>query len=137
MEFKIEPDVIYVLDKNESLIAVFKKDDEDTLINPRVTETQNQETTFSFSISMRNPKWQQIKDPENLYLVNDKMYSTNFDGCFTETINESNEDLVAVTAYERQKLLSRKYVRAWNSTTGFAAIDTFMVVVLSNGDKNW
>ena len=135
MEFKIEPDVIYVLDKNESLIAVFKKDDEDTLINPRVTETQNQETTFSFSISMRNPKWQQIKDPENLYLVNDKMYSTNFDGCFTETINESNEDLVAVTAYERQKLLSRKYVRAWNSTTGFAAIDTFMVVVLSNGDK--
>lgn len=135
MEFIIEPDVVYVLDKNEVLIAIFKKDDENTIINPRVVETQNKEATFTFSISQNNPKWQQIKNPENLYIVNDKVFSTNFDGCFTETINESNEDLVSVVAYERQKLLSRKFVRAWNSTTGFAAIDTFMVVILSNGNE--
>lgn len=134
MEFVIEPDVVYVLDKNENHIAEFKKDDEDTIINPRIIETQNKEATLTFSISLNNPKWQQIKNPENLYIVNDKMFSTNFDGCFTETINESNEDLVSVTAYESQKLLSRKFVRAWNSTTGFENIDTFMVVILSNGD---
>ena len=132
--FVVDPEVVYVFDKNETLITIFKKDDEDTLINPRVHKTQNAETTFSFSISQKNPKWEMIKNPENLYLVNDKMYSTNFEGCFTETISEDNSDLVSVIAYERQKLLSRKFVRAWNSTTGFENIDTFMVVILANGD---
>lgn len=133
-DFVVEPEVVYVFDKNEVLITVFKKDDKDTLINPRIHKTQNAETTFSFSISQKNPKWEQIKNPENLYLVEDKFYSTNFEGCFTETISDSNEDLVSVIAYERQKLLTRKYVRAWNSTTGFENIDTFMVVILANGD---
>ena len=133
-DFVVEPEVVYVFDKNEVLITVFKKDDKDTLINPRIHKTQNAETTFSFSISQKNPKWEQIKNPENLYLVEDKVYSTNFEGCFTETISDSNEDLVSVIAYERQKLLTRKYVRAWNSTTGFENIDTFMVVILANGD---
>lgn len=132
-DFVVDPEVVYVFDKNEVLITVFKKDDKDTLINPRVHKTQNAETTFSFSISQKNPKWEQIKNPENLYLVEDKVYSTNFEGCFTETISEDNEDLVSVIAYERQKLLTRKYVRAWNSTTGFDSIDTFMVVILANG----
>lgn len=133
-EFKVELDVVYVLDKNETLIAVFKKDDENTLINPTIHETQNAEATFTFSISQKNPKWEQIKNPENLYLANGKMFSANFEGCFTEVISEDNQDLVTVTAYERQKLLTRKYVRAWNSTTGFENIDTFMVVILSKGE---
>ncbi len=133
-DFVVDPEIVYVFDKNETLITIFKKDDEDTLINPRVHKTQNAETTFSFSISQKNPKWEMIKNPENLYLVEDKMYSTNFEGCFTETISEDNSDLVSVIAYERQKLLSRKFVRAWNSTTGFENIDTFMVVILANGD---
>lgn len=133
-EFKVELDVVYVFDKNETLIAVFKKDDENTLIDPTIHETQNAESTFTFSISQKNPKWEQIKNPENLYLANGKMFSANFEGCFTETISEDNLDLVTITAYERQKLLERKYVRAWNSTTGFDSIDTFMVVILSKGD---
>lgn len=132
-DFIVDPEIVYVFDKNETLITIFKKDDKDTLINPRIHKTQNAETTFSFSISQKNPKWEMIKNPENLYLVNDKMYSTNFEGCFTETISEDNSDLVSVIAYERQKLLTRKYVRAWNSTTGFDSIDTFMVVILANG----
>ena len=134
MEVKIKSDAVYVLDKDELQIAMFQKDDENTLINPRVEETQNAESVFTFSIALNNPKWKQINNPENLYLVNGKIYSTNFEGCFTETINESNEDIISVTAYERQKLLSRRYVRAWNSETGFDKIDTFMVVVLSNGN---
>lgn len=133
-EFEVELDVVYVFDKNETLIALFKKDDENTLINPTIHETQNAEATLTFSISQKNPKWEQIKNPENLYLANGKMFSANFEGCFTETISEDNQDLVTVTAYERQKLLSRKYVRAWNSTTGFDSIDTFMVVILSKGN---
>lgn len=127
-------ETIYVLTKDEVLIAVFNKDDENPIINPRINKTQNAETTFTFSIALDNPKWEQIKNPENLYVADGKVFSTNFEGSVTEVISESNENLISVTAYERQKLLSRKFVRAWNSETGFAAIDTFMVVVLSNGN---
>lgn len=134
MEFEMKPEVIYVLDKNEVPIAVFKKDDENTIFNPRIKETQNAEAVFTFSIALNNPKWKQINNPENLYVVDGKVFSTNFEGAFVETINEANEDIISVTAYERQKLLSRKFVRAWNSTTGFDIVDTFMVVILSNGD---
>lgn len=134
MEINIKNDIVYVLNKDELPIAMFKKDDEDTLINPRIQKTQNAESVFTFSINLNNPKWKQINNPENLYIVDGKIYSTNFEGCFTEAITENNEDMISVTAYERQKLLSRKYVRAWNSETGFEKIDTFMVVVLSNGN---
>lgn len=125
---------VYVLNKNEELISVFNVDDENPIFNPRIKKTQNAETVFTFSISPNNPKWKEINNPENLYVVEDKVYSTNFEGCFQETISDNNEDYILVTAYERQKLLSRKYVRAWNSETGFEKIDTFMVVVLSNGN---
>ena len=125
---------IYVLNKNEELIAVFNVDDEEPIFNPRIQLTQNAESVFTFSISPNNPKWEILKNPENLYVADGRVFSTNFEGCFQEFIAESNEDYIAVTAYERQKLLSRKYVRAWNSETGFEKIDTFMVVVLSGGD---
>lgn len=125
---------IYVLNKNEELITVFNVDDVDPIFNPRIKETQNAEAVFTFSISPNNPKWKQINNPENLYVANGKVFSTNFEGCFEEFVNESNEDYINVTAYERQKLLSRKYVRAWNSEDGFEKIDTFMVVVLSGGN---
>lgn len=125
---------IYVLNKNEELITVFNVDDEEPLLNPRIQETQNAESVFTFSISPNNPKWKEINNPENLYVVKGKVFSTNFEGCFQEFINETNEDYISVTAYERQKLLSRKYVKAWNSEDGFDKIDTFMVVVLSGGN---
>ena len=125
---------IYVLNKHEELIAVFNKNDEDPIFNPRIRESQNAESVLTFSISPNNPKWEQIKNPENLYVTEGKMFSTNFEGCFEEFISASNEDYISVTAYERQKLLSRRYVKAWNSETGFDGIDTFMVVVLSGGE---
>lgn len=129
-----EDEQIYVLDKNEELIAVFNVDDKDTIFNPRISETQNSEATFTFSISPNNPKWKQINNPENLYVADGKVFSTNFEGCFQENISENNEDYITITAYERQKLLSRRYVKAWNSEDGFENIDTFMVVVLSKGN---
>lgn len=129
-----EDEQIYVLDKNEELIAVFNVDDKDTIFNPRISENQNSEATFTFSISPNNPKWKQINNPENLYVADGKVFSTNFEGCFQENISENNEDYITITAYERQKLLSRRYVKAWNSEDGFENIDTFMVVVLSKGN---
>ena len=130
-----EDNQVYVLNKNEQLLAVFNKDDEDqTLINPRIEKKQNSEAIFTFTIDTKNPKWKEINDPENLYLVDGMMFSTNFDGSFKENITENDEQTVEVTAYERQQLLSRKFVRAWNSETNLEKIDTFMVVILSNGN---
>lgn len=130
-----EDNQVYVLDKNEQLLAVFNKDDEDqTLINPRIEKKQNSEAIFTFTIDTKNPKWKEINNPENLYLVDGMMFSTNFDGSFKENITENDEQTVEVTAYERQQLLSRKFVRAWNSETNLEKIDTFMVVILSNGN---
>lgn len=130
-----EDNQVYVLNKNEQLLAVFNKDDEDqTLINPRIEKKQNSEAIFTFTIDTKNPKWQEIKNPENLYLVDGMMFSTNFDGSFKEVISENDEKTIEVTAYERQQLLSRKFVRAWNSETNLSKIDTFMVVILSNGN---
>lgn len=127
-------DNVYVLDKNQTLLAVFNKDDEDTIINPKIHDLQNSESTFSFSLSLKSQKWQQINNAENLYYTDNKVFSTNFDGCFTSDVNENNEDLVSVIAYERQKLLERRYVKAWNSEDGFENIDTFMCVILSKGN---
>lgn len=127
-------DDVYVLDKNENLIAVFDKDDEDTMINPQVHDIQNSEATFTFSLSLKSKKWQQINNAENLYYTDNKVFSTNFDECFTADVTEDNEDIVTVTAYEQQKLLERRYVRAWNSEDGFENIDTFMCVILSKGN---
>lgn len=129
-----EDNQIYVLNKNEQLLAVFNKDDEDTLINPKIEKRQNSEAVFTFTIDTKNPKWQEINNPENLYLVDGMMFSTNFDGSFRENISENDAKTVEVTAYERQQLLSRKFVRAWNSETNLEKIDTFMVVILSNGN---
>lgn len=129
-----EDNQVYVLNKNEQVLAIFNKDDEDTLINPRIEKKQNSESIFTFTIDIQNPKWEEIKNPENLYLVDGMMFSTNFDGSFTERLSENDETTVEVTAYERQQLLSRKFVRVWNSETGLEKIDTFMVVILSNGN---
>lgn len=129
-----EDDKIYVLNKNEYLLAVFDKDDEDTLIDPKIEKKQNSESVFTFTIDLKNPKWEQISNPENLYLVDGMVFSTNFDGSFKENLTENDERTMEVTAYERQQLLSRKYVRAWNSDTKLERIDTFMVVIVSNGN---
>ena len=126
--------IVYVLNKNEGIIAVFNKDDKDTLIDPIIDEVQNAEAKLTFQVPASSEKWKNTYNPENLYLVDGKIFSANFSDCIERERTNNNEDIITVIAYERQKLLEREYVRAWNSTTGFEAIDEFMVVVLSNGN---
>ena len=126
--------IVYVLNKNEGIIAVFNKDDKDTLIDPIIDEVQNAEAKLTFQVPASSEKWKNTYNPENLYLVDGKIFSANFSDCIERERTNNNEDIITVIAYERQKLLEREYVRAWNSTTGFESIDEFMVVVLSNGN---
>lgn len=145
----IKPDTVYVLNKNEGVIAVFNKNDEDTLIDPRIEETQNKEAIFTFQVPTSSEKWNSTYNPENLYLVEGKMFSTSFKDSINTILDENGQEIVTITAYERQKLLEREYVKVYNSTTGFEEvddmgkpveggkiyIDEFMVIVLSGGDK--
>lgn len=119
----LSPNTVYVLNKNEGIIAVFNKDDEDTLIDPLIKEVQNSEAIFTFQVPASSEKWKSTYNPENLYLVDEKVFSANFSDSISRERTEDNEDIITVTAYERQKLLSREYVRAWNSTTGFEELD--------------
>lgn len=128
---------VEVLDRYENVIAVFKKDDvndEDKIINPMVNLLQNGDCTFSFQISIYSQKWKEIQSVENFYRVNGKVFSPKFDGAYIEDLSSTNQNLITVNCYERQNLLQREYVRAWNSETGFANIDDFMVVIVSGGD---
>lgn len=128
---------VTVIDKFGKTLAIFTNEDDDTLeriIDPHVTLTQNSDNIFTFSIPLNSEKWEQIKDEENLYIVDGHVYSPHFKDCYTRTVTEDGQNLANVKAYERQKLLQYKYVTAWNSTTGFEKIDEFMVVILSKGN---
>lgn len=130
----LRKDVIYVLNKNEGIVAVFDKEDDDTLINPIIDEIQNSETTLTFQVPASSEKWKSTYNPENLYLADGKVFSANFSDAIERERTDENEDLITIVAYERQKLLEREFVRAWNSTTGFDRIDDFMVVIVSGGN---
>lgn len=138
----LKKDTIYVLTKDfivnnndlNGILAVFNKDDEDTLIDPIIYEVQNSENKLTFQVSASSEKWKSTYNPENLYLADGKIFSANFADSIERERNEDNQDIITVIAYERQKLLEREFVRAWNSTTGFENIDDFMVVVVSGGN---
>lgn len=138
----LKKDTVYVLTKDfivnnndlNGIVAVFNKDDEDTIIDPVIDEIQNSETTLTFQVPASSEKWKSTYNPENLYLADGKIFSANFTDSIERERNEDGEDIITIIAYERQKLLEREYVRAWNSTTGFDNIDDFMVVIVSGGN---
>lgn len=138
----LKRDTVYVLTKDfiinnndlNGILAVFNKDDEDTLIDPVIDEVQNSETTLTFQVPASSEKWKTTYNPENLYLADGKIFSANFTDSIERERNEDGEDIITIVAYEGQKLLEREFVRAWNSTAGFDNIDDFMVVILSGGD---
>lgn len=145
----IHPENIYVLNKNEGVLAVFSKDDDDTLIDPEITEIQNKEAELAFQVPASSKKWNDTYDPENLYLVDGKIFSANFEDSVKVLYDVDDTELITVRAYERQKLLERKFAKIYNSTTGYEElddegkpveggkiyIDELMIIILSGGNK--
>ena len=134
----LKKDTVYVLTKDfivnnydlNGIVAVFNKDDEDTIIDPVIDEVQNSETTLTFQVPASSEKWKSTYNPENLYLADGKVFSANFTDSIERERTQDNEDTITIVAYERQKLLEREFVRAWNSTTGFDNIDDIQKVLL-------
>ena len=123
---------VYVYNKNNELLAYFDGEPPsypenriDMMIDPTVTIESNGASTFTFSMNMYSQKWQDISDPENIYLVDGRKYV-----CLNETGIVTENETVTVTAYETWKLLEKRYVQAYNVPKEDEFIDDQTVCLL-------
>lgn len=112
---------IQVYDKHKNLLAVFTGDSEgiteeakrNLMVRPLVKIATNGESTFSFQMLANSDKWQDIKNPENLYHVNGRWYTPLSDNAYKYS-GEDTVRVVDVTCVETWYLLDRKYNQAYN-----------------------
>lgn len=124
---------ITVRNKNGSLIAVFTNDSacnadevaENLMIAPTINLVSNGESTLSFQMLKSSPKWQQIKNPENIYECNGREYTPLNAHSIVYNGNVAN-----VTLVETWYLLEKKYVQAYNVNTDDESIDEHTVKIL-------
>lgn len=124
---------ITVLDKNRNLIAIFTNDsacnsDEvalNTMVAPTVNIVSNGESTLSFQMLSESEKWQQIKDPENIFECNDREYTLLND----HSVVYSGR-IVNATAVETWYLLNMVYVQAYNIDPDDDPVDEHTVKIL-------
>lgn len=123
---------VYVYNKNNELLALFTGEPPsypenriDMMIDPTVTIESNGMSTFTFSMNMYSQKWEDISDPENIYLVDGRKYV-----CLNETGIVTENETVTVTAYETWKLLEKRYVQAYNVPKEDEFIDDQTVCLL-------
>ena len=124
---------IKVKDKNGNLIAVFSNDSacnsdevaKNLMIAPTINLVSNGESTLSFQMLAKSDKWQQIKNPENIYECNGREYTP-----LNAHSIVYNGDVVNVTLVETWYLLEKKYVQAYNVDTDIESIDEHTVKLL-------
>ncbi|MCI8629505.1 MAG: hypothetical protein HFE57_08420 [Firmicutes bacterium] len=125
--------LIEVFDKNYNLLAVFDKNDiadEDYMIDPTVSITQNGESTFSFSIDVNSQKWKEIKGFENIYRVNEKEYTALNDSAYTITRNQDGSVIVSVKLVETWYLLGKRYEQIYNANPEREGVDEHTIIIL-------
>lgn len=124
---------ITVLDKNRNLIAIFTNDspcnsDEvalNTMVAPTINIVSNGESTLSFQMLKESPKWNDIKDPENIYQCNNREYTA----LNAHSVVYSGK-IVSVTLVETWYLLEKKYVQAYNINPDDDPVDEHTVKIL-------
>ncbi len=124
---------IEVFDKNYNLLAVFNKNDiadEDYMIDPTISITQNGESTFSFSINVNSQKWKEIRGIENIYRVNEKEYTALNDGAYTITRNQDGSIIVSVKLVETWYLLGKRYEQIYNANPEREGVDEHTIIIL-------
>ena len=99
-----------------------------------VEQRQNGDSSLSFTLPLASGKWADIQDPQNILVVDGREYTMLSDDVVTVERTEDNKLGVKVSAPEMQYLLGKRYVTAYNSTTGYDHIDIHMVIVLSAGN---
>ena len=79
----MEKRTVTVTDKNGNKIAVFSNDtaihskeaQKNIMVSPTISIASNGESTLTFEMLIESEKWQQIKNPENLYHCNNRVYT--------------------------------------------------------------
>lgn len=113
--------IVRTYDKNMNLIAMFDgRGDVDNdeakrnqMVAPTVHRETNGESILTFQMLANSEKWETIKDPENIYELNDHYYTALNDGSY-EFTGEDNVRIVNVKLVETWYLLDKKFVQAYN-----------------------
>jgi hypothetical protein len=124
--------VLYVTDKNGAILTKLRE--RDGVSECYVDNKQNAESTLTFSMLINSDKYEFLSNAENLVIADGKVYTQLYDG---DSVNEKkdngNKNSAEISLVERQYLLGKAYVTAYNSTTTYDHIDNTMVVILSGG----
>lgn len=125
---------IYVHNKTGDLIAVFsnktntvqdEKAMKNLLIAPTISIESNGASTLSFQMLADSEKWQQIKNPENIFECNNRLYTF-----LNEQSVQYQGTLVEATLVETWYLLDRKFAQVHNVDTNIEALDIHTVKIL-------
>lgn len=123
---------MYITDKNGSVITRLRE--RDGISECFIDNKQGGESTLSFTMLTNSEKYGFLSNAENLVIADGKVYTQLYDGdSFNEKKDTSNKNSVQINLVERQYLLGKAYVTAYNSTTTYDHIDNTMVVILSGG----
>lgn len=131
---------VTVKDKKGNLIAVFSNlstvheaESQKSLMHaPTIDIVSNGESTLIFQMLITSDKWQQIKNPENLYYCNHRVYTA---------LNEQSiiydGYTVSVSLVEIWYLLKYKFLQAHNVDIKLEPLDTHTVKILPKTDKKF
>lgn len=136
----MEERFVIVKDKNGKLLAKFSNktpaisnsDKKNLMVSPTIDITSNGDSTLSFQMFVASEKWQAIKNPENLYYCNGRVYTP-----MNEQSYVYNGPIVNVTLVEIWYLLAYKYVQAHNVDASVEALDDHTVKILPKSDQKF
>ncbi len=129
---------INVFNKENKLIAQFSNstfantdDAKKNLIgSPTLHIVSNGESTLSFEMLSQSEKWQQIKDPENIYECGGRYFTA-----LNKNSIVYSGKTVSVTLVETWYLLKKVFVQAHNVDKNVEAMDEHTVKILPKTDK--
>lgn len=124
---------ITVYDKENNIIAKFSNTvgslsehaAVNLMVNPTINIVSNGESTLSFEMLVSSEKWEQIKNPENIYECNGRYYTALNEGSIVYI-----GDTVQVTLVETWYLLKRRYAQVYNVDPQIEALDEHTVKIL-------
>lgn len=113
--------IVRVYDKNMRLLALFDGEGEalnpeamrNMMVAPTVHIESNGPSTLTFEMISSSEKWMQIRDPENIYVLNDRYYTALKDNAYSYE-DRNGVQVVVVKLHERWSLLDRQYNQAYN-----------------------
>ena len=123
---------MYITNKDGAVLTKLRE--RDGVSECFIENKQGGESTLSFTMLTSSEKYEFLQNAENLVIADGKVYTQLYDGdSFNEKKDTGNKNSAQISLVERQYLLGKAYITAYNSTTTYDHIDNTMVVILSGG----